>query len=849
MMRIRVLTLLSLFFFSAINEASGNIINNIHSTGLTFKSFDVNKDERTSLDLLPEESIDLKGGFTLEFDLRLNNIWDSFGYIFRIVTNDSTSLDMTSFIRYRNIKIMLNNVERTKIVSEYRINENFLRKEWVKVIFRADEKGIKCLINGEPVSINNPIKDLTIDKIFFGINRYKSFYTSDIPPMSVKNLIIRNRKKEIVRYWELGRHAKGIVYDQVDNAPARVENGIWEIDHHIKWKRELAILVHQENPQVATDSISRRIFVATSDSLFILHISSKKIDKIKVKSGSPFIGASSYLIYDYRKDRLISYNMKQSRLISYSFKKNSWSGYPTNTDLWFQHNNRLIDPETNKLVVFGGYGLYRYKANLSSHPLDGGDWKTVDLNSQIHPRYLASLGYLGNGKVLVMGGFGNESGVQEVGARNFYDIYQIDIRNSKCLQLGRINNPPSHYVYGNSMTIDQKKKLFYTLGYRNDIYKSSITLFEINLKTLDYRILGDSIPFKFQDTESFCDLFRCKTELYAVVSQKDKGGFQRIEVLSLAYPPLQAADVLQTNLSPQNGREYIWIIIGVALVMTLTILYRKSNKNKIKAQSKVNFKEETNLPKKIVKEIRTTSSILLLGGFRILNKKGNDISEHFTPIIKQLLLRCMLENFETGIGVTSKKLEETIWFDMDKASATNNRNVNIRKLRLLLQDVGNVTLTKDHFYWIINMSDCFCDYFEVMNLLNEVKQTSIVDKQKIERIVDIASAGTLLSNIDLEWADKYKSNYSSLLISVLLNSSKDTDIKKDLNLLVHLSDAILIHDSLDEDSIRIKCLSLYQLGQRHLSKQCYDKFCNEYLVLLNEEPKLKYNTIISETEE
>lgn len=185
---------------------------------------------------------------------------------------------------------------------------------------------------------------------------------------------------------------------------------------------------------------------------------------------------------------------------------------------------------------------------------------------------------------------------------------------------------------------------------------------------------------------------------------------------------------------------------------------------------------------------------------------------------------------------------------MDKNKATNNRNVNIRKLRLLLQETGDVSIQKDNSYWHVEIGkDTTCDYVAVMHLLHRVSSgDGIMDKAVIENIIGIASAGLLLPNIDKRWADKYQSGYSDLLIATLLKAAKATEIKDDFRLLVKLADVILIHDSIDEDSVQIKCRSLYKLGQKGLSKQCYDKFCLDYKSILNEEPQLKYDSIISE---
>ena len=112
------------------------------------------------------------------------------------------------------------------------------------------------------------------------------------------------------------------------------------------------------------------------------------------------------------------------QLITYDLEGNSWSSYPGVEGLApIQHHNRFIDSETNTLVVFGGYGNHAFKANLACHSLSGGDWNIHSLAPEVAPRFLSAAGYLGNGKFLVMGGFGSLSGKQEESPRNFDDLY------------------------------------------------------------------------------------------------------------------------------------------------------------------------------------------------------------------------------------------------------------------------------------------------------------------------------------------------------------------------------------------------------------------------------------------
>ena len=46
-------------------------------------------------------------------------------------------------------------------------------------------------------------------------------------------------------------------------------------------------------------------------------------------------------------------------------------------------------------------------------------------------------------------------------------------------------------------------------------------------------------------------------------------------------------------------------------------------------------------------------------------------------------------------------------------------------------------------------------------------------------------------------------------------------------------------------AVRIKCRALFLLGQKGASKQCFDKFAQEHLRLLNTYPEISYDEVVS----
>src|SRR5262245_14301238 len=64
--------------------------------GLSFASHEASKDHRTGLNLNPDGAYSINNDFTLEFDLALKRLTNAYGYILRVIANDSLNIDLMS---------------------------------------------------------------------------------------------------------------------------------------------------------------------------------------------------------------------------------------------------------------------------------------------------------------------------------------------------------------------------------------------------------------------------------------------------------------------------------------------------------------------------------------------------------------------------------------------------------------------------------------------------------------------------------------------------------------------------------------------------------------------------------
>lgn len=833
--------------------------------GLTFQSIDVNKDIRTGLDLTADESLNLSDGFTLEFDLKFHSEVFSYGYVFRIIEDNFISLDLITNTKLKTLYFVLNGKEN--IFSNIEFSKDIVKiDEWLHLKIVAAKKNIVFTVNGLSKEMPLSFKNMRHLDFLFGKNRHSLFYTSDVPSMTIKNLIIKDANSKIIRNWKMFKHGEDGVYDEEKNVRATVLNGKWVVDKYATWQKEITISTKDKNPQIAYDQKQNRLFMATNDSLIIYAIDQRQKQSIAVKKGNIFRSGGSHMIFDSKNDRLLSYSILYDNFITFDFKSQEWSS--NQTDEGFpplQQHNRLIDTVSNQLILFGGYGIHKYRAELFRHKLDGGNWQVKNLSDQITPRYLSSMVYLEKNKLLVLGGYGNASGKQEALSTNLYDLWEIDYKTYKCKKLAQFETASGdHFLFSNSMVVDKDNQLAHLLAYNNDRFYSSIRLMSFDWGKSQIKQLADSIPYNFLDIESFCDLVldQKSQKFYALILQMGESNLYNVEIYSLNYPPLNSDDIYQKDLQTKSGiffsrRNIIYLlIVAVLFILGISIVFyirkksisRKKTQNLFPERESISEDELIQKKEKNVGEFqKVVSSINFLRGFQVYDNSGNDITEDFTSVIKQLFLYIFLNTINEGKKITSEKINETFWLGMDKTSASNNRSVNVRKLRTLLEKVDGIEILNKNSYWYASVDERLgCDYLQVVSLMKKIKEQNTFNKSQLQAVLDIALTGVLLPNISVDWLDDFKSDYSNSIIDIFTKAMEQSDIRDDLKLMLRISNLILLHDSIDESAIKNKCIVLYKLGQKGSSKLCYERFYAEYEKILNTKPDFTYKNILND---
>lgn len=835
----RLITLL-LILLSGLSAFSQNDL----LQGLYFSSHEVNQDKRTSLDLTPTAPAEFPEGFSLEMDANFRRGDGYYGYIFRIIGDGNTNIDLVSNLAATSSNFWL--VLKDEVLCSFKWDDipNGGFDRWIKIKFEIDTKNSKLAIsfNGKKqISQITRISALKNYKMIFGACRNSLFFNTDVSPMSLKEIRISDAKGKPVRNWKLLKHSQTKVYDELGHIAANVENPIWYIDRYVKW-RKLNEFKFNNIQGIARDEGSGRVFFVDKHAVYVFDNRTLALDTIPFKGGSPFFTSGSQVIYNKFTDELWSYDFDNNQLCKFNFYSQKWSSTESDTkEPNFWQHNKFISTVDSSLVTLFGYGFYTYKSVIHRYNPKSKSWELKDRSDQIEPRYLSSAGSLNNKEMLVFGGYGSKSGHQELSPETYYDLYSLNLLDYSFKKLWKLGQPATSFVPCESLVADQEAGVFYTLLYNRGNFATFMRLAKFGIEKGEFELFNDSIPYSFLDTKSSNDLFldHKTSQLIALTCHNSD-----IAVYSLSYPPLMQQDVYQDE--PVKGKWYVWAlaVLGAgALIFVYFFLFRKKS-NAAKKEGSFDHVLHPHITPIEPLERRTISSIYILGEFQIFDHNGTNIASTLSPMLKQLFLYIFLNTTKNSRGVASTRLDEVLWNDKFGESARNNRNVNISKLRTILEKVEGFEFANENSFWKIKaVEPLWCDYTRILSLLRK-SRTGALAEPEINELISLLSAGEFLPEIQTDWIDGLRIQFVNETVDCLSSLFNEKIVKANFSLSYNLAECILSCDHLNEEAMAMKCSVLYNLGKKTIAKNFYDSFCREYKQEFGTDYSGTFNTIV-----
>jgi DNA-binding SARP family transcriptional activator len=822
---------------------------NAQTYGLKFQGQDFVLDERTELDLTPDDLLKFQEEFEISFDCKIDTINPNsiFGYIFRIVNQENYNVDLLSApspVRRLNLVIGKNN----SIIPISYPFDSF--ENWVNIRVKfilSDDKLVFYLPDTFYVANDIGFNRMDEFKIIFGANDFNQFKTTDVPAINIKNLKLS--EKGVVKYhWLLDETEGEIATDKLQQRQAKVKNPVWLKLKHQSWQKNYDAEV-DDHLIVAFDEKNERIFMVGTDELHIYLSKDDKTEKIKYQNKPLFLTTGYNSIYNPTDNKIYCYLFDDEPIYSLNIETGTWSdtGAVNEFETKHRHHNRFYNPNNNSIYLFGGYGFHRYNNAIRKIDLTNGNFENLRTDDSILlPRYLAGLGNL-NDTVYILGGYGSETGNQMINPQSYYDLIGYSIKDSSLFKKFEIPRIIDDMTVANSMWIDKNTREYYALVFEKSKFDGYLQLIKGNLDSPEIEKLGNEIFFQFLDVRSYASLFFMaeQQKLYAYTSYLSETGKTKATIYSINYPP----DKFEAEIISSNKNNGIYWFFGVASILlfgfTLWFYQKRKKKANVALPFEQQQKQENN---PIAYSLEPESEeihyqLIFFGGFQVFNRDFVDITNKFSPLLKELFLLIMLNTFKKNKGIASDKISEILWYDKSEKSARNNKAVNIAKLRNILAEIGGCELTKKTGYWKI-ISESKQNKSDYINFLNITASTRNLTKQKINQLIKITEKGAFLHNVQYQWLDEFKALVSEKIIDTLIEYANACDIKVDADFIIHLANCVFNFDLINEDAMILKCKAEYCMGKHSLAKATYERFFKEYRTMYGQEYEKSFLSVL-----
>lgn len=829
--------------------------------GLEFLGHEVVTDKRTALILGNDNIICSKNNFDLSFELKFKpKVSSYFGYVFRIITQEDKNIDLLfqsdSQGKQQNFRIISGDKD---IKLNQQLDSISLYSKWSQFSIKIQNNQLQIFCNNQLLGSGNiPFRFNQCFKVYFGECSNPKFLTSDGLPMFVRNIIIKS-DNETTHHWPLKEIFGNETVDIVGGRKAITKNAQWLLRKHYEWKQLTKIKV-RGNASFSFDSNQKKIIVNTDEKSFFYKTQNDSLTSKYFAQKHKKFTFGDLGLFLASKNKQINIRLNEKKLFNYNSNNNTWDISPnekyTLTEYW--HHNKYVYPNDSAIALIGGYGQYKYKNIIQKYSFQTNTWSNLNLKGDvIEPRYMFGLGNKNATKSYIFGGFGSKTGDQGLNPQNYYDLFEIDWQTNTTRKIYDLKVPENPFVVASSLIINKDRDSFYGLIYNQLKFNSSLQLVEGSLSKPEITPISKEIPYKFLDVASTADLFfdESNSKLFCVTSfhERPPADSTEITIYSLDFPPsnLPVVAKIESSFSQNIGKVMLYALPFLIIVILVGIFFTRKKRKNAKQQLVLNIdeKEKTIIPTKPILSVVTNEEpankgqILLFGGFQFLNDKGVNITNQFTPLLKEMFLYLLLHSIKWGKGVNSAQLNEMFWFDKTTNSARNNRSVNITKLKSIFEQLPTIEITKDTGNWkiIFDPAHVYIDYFEFQKLTTTKKTLSV---EQINVLTEIINRGGFLLNVEYEWLDDFKGEISNKVIDTYLAYSKKLNLNDNAEEIVEIADNIFKFDSVDEIAMSLKCRALVHLGKHTLAKSTYEKFAKDYQRLYSEEYAISYKEIL-----
>lgn len=255
-----------------------------------------------------------------------------------------------------------------------------------------------------------------------------------------------------------------------------------------------------------------------------------------------------------------------------------------------------------------------------------------------------------------------------------------------------------------------------------------------------------------------------------------------------------------------------------ALVLLILLIVLWFVLRKMKSKSEVRPTKKVSTP--------TKNKIQLFGEFKAINKEQLDISDLFTPKVKELFIYTIIYSLKNGIGAPITDLNETLWHGIEAKKVANNRAVTLNKLRKILIQFDKIEIVSSSGYLQLKVTESFfCDYIEAFKLC-QIHEGMTHPQQEI--FFHLVKKGRLLKGINWPWLDEIRGFTGNQVIDNLLKLASEYKKENKLKEVEKVAQRILDYDDLNEEAIYLQIWALQKANNPNLAKFNFNSFCLKY---------------------
>lgn len=846
--RARVILLLTFILCLSVLNAAAQ--------GLQFKSEDSLLTLRTSYRVFNSKVPVFYGHFYISFDLSL---WDNsnLGYVFNLADKDQSyslsylyangagSLNFNIDAKCNKLSIpiaaaLLKKTNWLKVKIALDLNQDNVTIRIDSMVYRADSLGFRSRMPANLVFGKNPS------------------YT-EVPNMAIRNLEVGDDNDR--HFFPLNEWNGNAVHDAGGEDLGYVENPLWLINGSYFWKP----VYTETTSQVAGlnfNPLDQNLFIFTRDSLISLDPGSKRVSARPYANKLPVNLVLGKSIVNGRENKCFIYELfdvakGEPTVASLDLSPGpgslKWSVVGKD-ELPYQrhHHNIFYDSRQDHFYLFGGYGSYSYHNSFLEYNDTLDKWIDVRFaGDPITPRFFSAIGPSDKvDELLLFGGYGNESGKQIVGGRQYYDLYRLNVRThtvKKCWQIAPSTDMA--FVPANNLVLSPDRMYFYALCYPHEQAHTELKLYKFSIRDGSYEQVSAPIPMASMRIESDVNLFYSQKtgEFFCTVQEFADRSSSTIKVYALSSPPVTTAMYLASLRRPEKpGLALIWVMLAPVLVIGGGILGFLFWSRRGKRVTVPQLHDAIPVPVVVparnaiiepaeepVIEVAsaaapaattpaaTANAIFLLGEFAVFDRKGNDITHLFSPKIKQLFLLILLHSTD-GKGIVSRKISARLWPEKDPVKTKNIKGVTFNHLRSALADIDGIELLFANDSYSFRMNEpLFCDYMAVWQQLIHCSHLD-------PRHFGLISRGPLLEDMADPLVDEFKSDYECRLIAILVPDLKCAFEKGEYRRSLEVARTILAMDPFNEEVLKYQLKSYRRLKGIDYSRRAYDQFTQDY---------------------